>query len=493
MSLQHVSISGYLLGAVVELPSIAQHWSTAESRAGAAAVWRRNPRVSALLEKKRNRYYLVLVSYETGFLCEFVERQGKSSLKGEGFVAWWSILIQATRWSILRKSRWRAVSVLSFQMEAATEWLGVCVETTSGIAVDLVQKLTQQSSATGSKLPAKPARHVSHEKPPVIAATTSFAMVAGITFGAGGAMFASSALLGTICAAGLYCRVYWVFISSASRRRPGLGGKEENAVTVAAVLMLCGYLCTNWLGSLFQLCISLLAMVAHLRWVAAGTGLGQYYGGDEPESTLEQLLWSSAADQDNQLKHAVALVCPGSTLMALATCSLITQNPVLFGIFLVESRISLPHQMDTRGRWKPDSYWRAVLYEQAKVMSRIDPDLVESAGGTTRAFAQRFELSQLELEPDGKMWWRGCGRQASGQCDSLRLTATLGLNNPPCCRSHLTSMIEQISSLMNELSLPHWIDGSTLLAAVRHKMIMPWCSSASFTFVPPVASQIMPG
>ena len=61
MSLQHVSISGYmyLLGAVVELPSNAQHWGTAESRAGAAAVWRRNPagEVSimppfSLLEKK---------------------------------------------------------------------------------------------------------------------------------------------------------------------------------------------------------------------------------------------------------------------------------------------------------------------------------------------------------------------------------------------------------------------------------------------------------
>jgi hypothetical protein len=69
MSLQHVSIPGYLLGAVIELPSNAQHWSTAESRAGAAAVWRRNPagEVSimpgtSLLEKKRNRYYLVLVS-----------------------------------------------------------------------------------------------------------------------------------------------------------------------------------------------------------------------------------------------------------------------------------------------------------------------------------------------------------------------------------------------------------------------------------------------
>ncbi len=36
------------------------------------------------LEKERNRYYLVLVSRETGFPGEFVEGQGKSSLKGEG-------------------------------------------------------------------------------------------------------------------------------------------------------------------------------------------------------------------------------------------------------------------------------------------------------------------------------------------------------------------------------------------------------------------------
>ena len=43
VSLQHVSISGYLLGAVIEPPSNAQHWITAESRVGAATVWRRNP------------------------------------------------------------------------------------------------------------------------------------------------------------------------------------------------------------------------------------------------------------------------------------------------------------------------------------------------------------------------------------------------------------------------------------------------------------------
>ena len=55
-------------------------------------MWRRNPAgevsimsgSTSLLEKERNRYYLVLVSHETGFPGEFVEGQGKSSLKGEG-------------------------------------------------------------------------------------------------------------------------------------------------------------------------------------------------------------------------------------------------------------------------------------------------------------------------------------------------------------------------------------------------------------------------
>ena len=46
------------------------------------AVWH----ITTLLEKERNKYYLVLVSRETGFFCEFVEGQGKSSLKGEGFM-----------------------------------------------------------------------------------------------------------------------------------------------------------------------------------------------------------------------------------------------------------------------------------------------------------------------------------------------------------------------------------------------------------------------
>ena len=77
-----------------ELPSNAQHWSTAESRAGAAAVWRRNPAgevsimsgSTSLLEKERNRYYLVLVSRETGFPGEFVEGQGKSSLRAKDFL-----------------------------------------------------------------------------------------------------------------------------------------------------------------------------------------------------------------------------------------------------------------------------------------------------------------------------------------------------------------------------------------------------------------------
>ena len=53
-------------------------------------MWRRNPAGdvsilsdAALLEKKRNRYYLVLVSRETDFPGESVEGQGKSSLRAK--------------------------------------------------------------------------------------------------------------------------------------------------------------------------------------------------------------------------------------------------------------------------------------------------------------------------------------------------------------------------------------------------------------------------
>ena len=38
---------------MIELPLNAQHWNTAESRAGAAAVWRRNPAGDVSIEKEK--------------------------------------------------------------------------------------------------------------------------------------------------------------------------------------------------------------------------------------------------------------------------------------------------------------------------------------------------------------------------------------------------------------------------------------------------------
>ena len=45
---------------------------------------------TSLLEKERNRYYLVLVSQETGFPGEFVEGQGKSSLRANMHILNWA-------------------------------------------------------------------------------------------------------------------------------------------------------------------------------------------------------------------------------------------------------------------------------------------------------------------------------------------------------------------------------------------------------------------
>ena len=40
---------------------------------------------TSLLEKERNRYYLVLVYTKLVFFCEFLKRQGKLSQEGEKF------------------------------------------------------------------------------------------------------------------------------------------------------------------------------------------------------------------------------------------------------------------------------------------------------------------------------------------------------------------------------------------------------------------------
>ena len=71
---------------------------------------------------------------------------------------------------------------------------------------------------------------------------TSYGMMMGAAVGAGGAMFAPPELLITICAALLYCGVYFALLStaahmpSASRQQHEIG----TFVTVAAVLMLSG-------------------------------------------------------------------------------------------------------------------------------------------------------------------------------------------------------------------------------------------------------------
>ena len=98
MSLQHVSISEYLVGrsdrASFERAALEHGRVSSWSYYYTAAVWRRNPAggddmfqgVCSIREKQK--YILPgLGLTKLVFFCEFVERQGKSSLKGEGFLA----------------------------------------------------------------------------------------------------------------------------------------------------------------------------------------------------------------------------------------------------------------------------------------------------------------------------------------------------------------------------------------------------------------------
>jgi len=60
----------------------------------------------------------------------------------------------------------------------------------------------------------------------------------------------------------------------------------------------------------------------------------------------------------------------------------------------------------------------------------------------------------------------------------------LGLNTPPCCRDNLLEMLYRIDSDLSKIGVLHWIDGGTLLGAVRENgNLLPWEDDVDISFL----------
>ena len=87
------------------------------------------------------------------------------------------------------------------------------------------------------------------------------------------------------------------------------------------------------------------------------------------------------------------------------------------------------------------------------------------AQGDIKGFAQRHGIRELVVSDDA-VAWRGCNKATRPFPFNLYVNR-LGLNTAPCCREHMQTLSRYVTSCLTEMNLPHWLDGGTLLGAVR--------------------------
>jgi hypothetical protein len=91
--------------------------------------------------------------------------------------------------------------------------------------------------------------------------------------------------------------------------------------------------------------------------------------------------------------------------------------------------------------------------------------LKAQAKGDIERFAKQHGIPELDLSDDG-VEWRGCGKKTL-PCPFNLYTNRLGLNTAPCCRAHMKDLSYFVSSCLREMEAVHWLEGGSLLGAVR--------------------------
>lgn len=99
--------------------------------------------------------------------------------------------------------------------------------------------------------------------------------------------------------------------------------------------------------------------------------------------------------------------------------------------------------------------------------------LKAQAKGDLKSFARRHGIQELMLS-DGAVKWRGCGKQTL-PCPFNLYVNRLGLNTAPCCRQHMADLCHYVASCLRDMGVDHWLEGGSLLGAVREKgRLLAW-------------------
>ena len=120
-----------------------------------------------------------------------------------------------------------------------------------------------------------------------------------------------------------------------------------------------------------------------------------------------------------------------------------------------------------RKRW---AFSKRQLYS----LSETDLSVLNiQAEGDLVAFQKRNGIRELELSKE-TIIWRGCGKNTP-PCPFNLYVNRLGLNTAPCCREHMKELSHYVARSLSKLGVTHWLEGGTLLGAIREKgTLLEW-------------------
>ncbi len=152
------------------------------------------------------------------------------------------------------------------------------------------------------------------------------------------------------------------------------------------------------------------------------------------------------------------------SIPALVACAVVG-NPKLQAVLVTAMAIELAWYVRRRRDGRRRSLYRLDDHD-LEVLKR-------QAGGKLAAFRGRHGIRELEIVGDG-VAWRGCTKEAA-PCPFNLYVNRLGLNTAPCCREHMAELCHYVASRLSEMQFTYWLDGGTLLGAVRESgSLLKW-------------------
>jgi len=91
--------------------------------------------------------------------------------------------------------------------------------------------------------------------------------------------------------------------------------------------------------------------------------------------------------------------------------------------------------------------------------------LERQVGDDLDGFVQKHRIKEV-VRSGHEIHWLGCTKH-SPPCPINYYVNKVGLNTPPCCLEHMQELCFDVDQALEEMAIPHWIDGGTLLGAVR--------------------------